>query len=69
MESNVEKETRPATLRDALFGEEVEDKDNLSGGNKFWEKSDDALTAAIFNSHSERLRIKMGLLEKMAQCC
>lgn len=39
---------------------------NFSDSSDLWEKSDDALT---FGSHSERLRIAMGLLEKLAQYC
>ncbi|KAK3943567.1 hypothetical protein QBC46DRAFT_420016 [Diplogelasinospora grovesii] len=60
VEKKVEKEIRPATLRDALFGEEVKDKEvyrvvlNSGGGSDLWEKSDDALTAAIFDTPSSR---------------
>ena len=63
----MEKEIQPGVLRNALSGEEVKNKDNPGGGSKLWEKLDNALTAAVFNNHSERLRIKIGLLKRMAQ--
>ncbi|KAK4219947.1 hypothetical protein QBC37DRAFT_367551 [Rhypophila decipiens] len=48
----------------------VKDYDEESDAySDLWEKSDDALTAAIFDSYSERLRIAIGLLEKLAQYC
>lgn len=39
----------------------------LGGPNALWGKSDDPQTAAMFDGHSERLRIAMGLLERLAQ--
>lgn len=75
VEKKLKMEIRPATQRDALFGEGVKEKEvhrevhKFGDGSDLWEKSDDALTAAIFDGHSERLRIAMGLLEKLAQYC
>ncbi|KAI0113277.1 hypothetical protein F4814DRAFT_449726 [Daldinia grandis] len=75
VEKKLEMEIRPATQRDALFGEGFKEKEvhrevlKFGDGSDLWEKSDDALTAAIFDGNSERLRIAMGLLEKLAQYC
>jgi hypothetical protein len=75
VERKLEMEIRPATQPDALFGEGFKEKEvhrevlKFGDGSDLWEKSDDALTAAIFDGHLERLRIAMGLLEKLAQYC
>jgi hypothetical protein len=68
VERKLEMEIRPATQPDALFGEGFKEKEvhrevlRFGDGSDLWEKSDDALTAAIFDGHLERLRIAMGLL-------